>query len=433
MPQAHDAGRELEEKPAADTVRSAKGEKKVTGAAVPVHAQDRIASIDVLRGFALLGILIMNIQSFAMIATAYADPSQHGDLSGINWWVWCLSHALADMKFMALFSMLFGAGIILATQSRHAKGHPTFGHHYLRTFWLLIFGLIHGYLVWYGDILVTYALAAFALYWLRNLRVAWLFIIGFVLLCVPLLLNASLAFATPDVIEDVAQGFAASPEEKMAEIAAYRGSWAEGFAFRVYATFIMQTEAIPAFLIWRAGGLMLIGMGLFKLGVLSGSRSPRFYNGLIVAGLSLGLPLVSLSVINLTARGYDPMYGQVGPGLTYNYIGSIAMALAYVGIVMRFVQSGRLSGLQRRLAAVGRTAFTNYIMQSLLCTFIFYGFGLGLFGQVERWGQILIVLPIWALQVLLAPLWLAKFRFGPLEWLWRSLTYMRGQPMRRDS
>lgn len=117
--------------------------------AAPVRAADRNTSIDILRGFALLGILIMNIQSFAMVGAAYFDPSQHGDLTGINWWVWAGSHAFADMKFMALFSMLFGAGIILATQSRQSKGQPIFAHHYIRNLWLLVFGLIHAYLIWY--------------------------------------------------------------------------------------------------------------------------------------------------------------------------------------------------------------------------------------------------------------------------------------------
>tara|TARA_B110001452_G_C15205913_1_gene418359 strand:- start:267 stop:1484 length:1218 start_codon:yes stop_codon:yes gene_type:complete len=404
----------------------------MSGSASPVRAQDRIASIDVLRGFALLGILVMNIQSFAMVEAAYFDPSQSGDLTGVNWWVWALSHAFADMKFMALFSMLFGAGIILATESRQSKGLSSFNHHYIRNFWLLVFGMIHAYFIWYGDILVTYALAAFALYWLRNLRALWLFTIGALVLCMPLLLNLSLVFAPPEVIQAVALDFVRSPEDITAEIAAYRGSWTEELAFRAYTTLEMQTAALPAFLIWRASGLMLIGMALFKVGVLSGRHSSRYYLILVILGLCVGLPLVTLSVINLTENSYDPVYSRLGIGLAYNYIGSIAMAMAYVGIVMRFVQSSWLSSLQRRLAAVGRTAFTNYFMQSLICTFIFYGVGLGLFNSSERWQQVLIVIGIWTLQLVLAPLWLEKYRFGPLEWLWRSLTYMSIQPMRRE-
>ncbi len=405
----------------------------MTDISAPVRGQDRIASLDVLRGFALLGILVMNIQSFAMVEAAYFDPSQYGDLTGINWWVWAISHGVADMKFMALFSMLFGAGIVLVTQSRAAKGLPTFGHHHSRNFWLLIFGLIHAYLIWYGDILVTYAIAGFAFYWLRNLRVFWLLLVGTVVLSVPLLLNLSLSYAPPDVIADVATDFSYTEEQIMAELASYRGSWLDALAQRVPSALDMHLAAIPGFLIWRAGGLMLVGMALFKMGVLSGERSVRFYTCLTVAGFAVGVPLVAQSAIQLTAHGYDTLFGQLGMGIAYNYIGSIALALAYIGGVMVLVRAKWLLGLQARLAAVGRTAFTNYILQSLICTFLFYGFGLGLFGFVDRWAQVLIVFAIWAVQLTLAPLWLARYRFGPLEWLWRSLTYMRLQPMRRTA
>ena len=398
----------------------------------PIRTQDRIESIDVLRGFALLGILIMNIQSFAMVEAAYFDPSQYGDLTSANWWVWAVSHALADMKFMAIFSMLFGAGVIIATQSLDAKGHPSLGYHYRRNLLLLGFGLIHAYFIWYGDILVTYALAALFLYWLRNLRARWLFVIGAVVLSVPLLINLSLSLAPPEVMAEVASDFTYSDADIAAELEAYRGSWADAFAARVPAALGMHFAAIPGFLIWRAGGLMLVGMALYKTGVLAGKRSARYYNLLAALGFAIGLPLVVMSVLNQTANDYDPMVGQLGIGVAYNYLGSIAMALAYVSVIMRLCQSSLWPRLTNKLAALGRTAFTNYILQSLICTFIFYGFGLGLFGSVERWGQVLIVFGVWAIQLALAPLWLRHYRFGPLEWLWRSLTYGRFQPMKRN-
>ncbi|MCH2251089.1 MAG: DUF418 domain-containing protein [Cognatishimia sp.] len=405
----------------------------MTGVASPIRARDRIESIDVLRGFALLGILLMNIQSFAMVEAAYFDPSQHGDLSGINWWVWAISHALADMKFMALFSILFGAGIVLVTVGRQEKGLPTLAHHYTRNFWLLLFGLIHAYLIWYGDILVTYAIAAFLLYWFRNLRALWLFVLGCIVLSVPLLINLSLTFAPPDVIQEIAVDFVYTPDEIMAEVEAYRGTWTDALLQRIPSALGMHFVALPGFLIWRASGLMMIGMALFKIGVLSGQRSARFYTTLAIVGLGIGLPLVTLSVLNLTEHNYDPLFGQLGMGIAYNYVGSIAMALAYTGIVMRIVQRKWFSALQIRLAAIGRTAFTNYILQSLICTLIFYGFGLGFFGSVERRVQLLIVIGVWILQLFIAPLWLSRYRFGPLEWLWRSLTYMSLQPMLRKT
>jgi uncharacterized membrane protein YeiB len=155
-----------------------------TSAAHPTSSSQRLASLDVLRGFALLGILIMNIQGFAMISAAYSNPSLHMDLSGLNWWVWALSHAFADMKFMAIFSILFGAGIILATKRRDAAGRSSFAFFYRRNGWLLMFGVIHAYLIWFGDILVAYAVAAFVVFWFRGFRVRWLFLTGVIMLSV---------------------------------------------------------------------------------------------------------------------------------------------------------------------------------------------------------------------------------------------------------
>lgn len=134
----------------------------------PISEHHRLSSIDTLRGFALLGILVMNIQSFAMISAAYTFPNLHMDISGMNLVIWTLSHIFADLKFMAIFSMLFGAGVILATQRRDQAGQRTWTYHYARMFWLLIFGMIHAYLIWYGT------------YWLP-MRCADLWFIGFVI------------------------------------------------------------------------------------------------------------------------------------------------------------------------------------------------------------------------------------------------------------
>lgn len=401
----------------------------------PTAPASRITAIDTLRGFALLGILIMNIQGFSMAYAAYSDPSAQMDLSGINWWVWALGHAFADLKFMAIFSMLFGAGILLLTERREAQGGATFGLHYTRNFWLLIFGLIHAYFIWYGDILVTYALAGFLVYWARQLSASWLIALGICALSVApglsLLGGWAAQMEGASAVQQLTKGFTTSPAQVTLETWAYLGSWADAHAMRVSTTLGMHAEAIPFYLIWRAGGLMLIGMALYKLGVLTAARSAAFYTWLILIGFAIGLPLVTLSVLRNSAAEWAPIYSQFGTGLLYNYIGSIAIAHAYIGIVMRLALSGKLLAMQTRLASVGRMAFTNYILQSLICTFIFYGFGLGLFGSVERWGQVLVVLAIWALQLLISPIWLRHFRFGPLEWFWRTLTYLKLQPMRR--
>jgi uncharacterized protein len=174
---------------------------------------------------------------------------------------------------------------------------------------------------------------------------------------------------------------------------------------------------------------MLVGMALFKWGVLYAERSKRFYVTQTVVGLGVGLPVIWYGMLRNFDAGWSFDYSMF-LGCQFNFWGSIPLALAYVGLVMLICKSAKSGKLSIRLAAVGRMALTNYLMQTVICTSIFYGHGLGLFGQVERWGQILIVLGVWAIQLLVSPVWLRYFQYGPAEWLWRSLTYLKFQPMR---
>ena len=395
----------------------------------PISEHHRLSSIDTLRGFALLGILVMNIQSFAMISAAYTFPNLHMDISGVNLGIWTLSHIFADLKFMAIFSMLFGAGVILATQRRDQAGQRTWTYHYARTFWLLIFGMIHAYFIWYGDILVTYALCGFVVYWFRNLSAPTLFFIGGISLLIALLIVMSGGVAPADVQQGILADFVPTIAEIDREIAAYRGTWSDVQNARLIEALDIQFAGIPFFLFWRAGGLMLIGMALFKLGVFSATRSVKFYIRFLGVSGIIGFPLVAHSATQLIDHNWDPSFSLLQHGGVYNYLGSIGVALFYVGCIMLISKMAIWHALQTRLAAVGRMAFTNYILQSVIATGMFYGYGFGLFGSVERWGQFLIVLIIWAFQLWMSPIWLSKFRFGPLEWLWRSLTYFKFQTM----
>jgi uncharacterized protein len=175
---------------------------------------------------------------------------------------------------------------------------------------------------------------------------------------------------------------------------------------------------------------MLIGMALFKWGALTAQRSRRFHWILMGTGLGIGTPLVIYGILRDFTAGWSYDYSMF-LGSQFNYWGSIPMALGYVAIVMLICKSGLWEKLVRRFAAVGRMALTNYLLQTIICTTIFYGHGLGLFGRVERPGQMAIVVGIWILQLVISPLWLSRFRFGPAEWLWRTLTYLKMQPMRR--
>jgi uncharacterized protein len=395
----------------------------------------RIESIDVLRGFALLGILIVNIQSFSMIEAAYFNPTAYGDLTGANYAVWLATHLLADQKMMTIFSMLFGAGIVLMASGREATGRSPAAAHYRRMLVLLGFGMLHAYLIWYGDILVSYALCGLVAYPFRRARPGVLLTVGLVLVGVAsaiwILSGLSMRHWPADAVEQLANDMAPPPQSVQQELAIYRGGWMRQMEHRVPASLYFQTFVFLMWGLWRALGLMLIGMGLFKLGVFSAQRTTRFYATLVAAGLFVGLPVVLLGVRRNFDSGWDPGYTTFF-GAQYNYWASILVSLGWVGVVMLVCRAGqRWAAVTGPLAAVGRLAFTNYLLQSILCTLIFYGHGLGLFGRVSRVGQLGVVLGVWALQLALSPLWLRHFRMGPAEWLWRCLTYLEPPPMRR--
>lgn len=399
----------------------------------PTRPTERIVAIDILRGFALLGILIMNIQEFAMPVAAYSNPTAYGDLTGANRWVWTLSHIFADQKFMTIFSLLFGAGIVLMSEKLDARGQRAWGLHHRRTFWLLLIGLAHAYLLWSGDILVAYALCGFWVYWLRRLRPGWQMALGILVVSIfsliLLVTGLTMQSAPPETLQEWRADWRPAAETIADEVASYRSGWLEQMNARVPTTFEFQTFGFLFWALWRAGGLMLMGMALYRWGVLTGGRSGRFYAGMAVLGFAIGLPVVSWGVVQNFANNWSMEYSQFGPGAQANYWGSLFVSTAYIGLLMLFARSGALPWLQNALAAVGRTALSNYLLQTILATAIFYGHGLGLFGSVERVGQIGIVVAIWVVQLVVSPLWLRYYRFGPFEWLWRSLSYWRLQPM----
>lgn len=412
---------------------SASGSKPATGS-TPVQESERIDALDVLRGFAVLGILTMNIGGFSMPEAAYFDPTAWGSLTGANGWVWRLTHLFADLKFMAIFSMLFGAGIVLMSDRQRSKGKSAKGLHFKRMFWLLLFGLAHAHLIWYGDVLAWYAVVGSVVFFMRNRRPRTLLIAGGTMLVLGwgIMGSAGLSWSSwpeSDRAETLAQ-LKPPMEVKEAQVEVYRSGWLEQLPHRSASATAMETETLATWAFWRVSGLMMLGMGLFKLGVFSATASRRTYYTLLGLAAVVGLPLVGYGMRWQFANGWEAP-GYFFTGGLFNYAGSPFVALGWVSVVMLIIQSGALRGITDRLAAAGRMAFTNYITQSLICTFIFYGHGLGLFGSVDRIGQAGIVLAVWALQLAWSPWWLARFHYGPLEWAWRSLVYGRAQRLRR--
>ena len=402
------------------------------GGGGPVAETARIDSIDVLRGFALLGILVMNVQLFAMPEAAYYNPTAYGDLEGANLYVWLGGRLLADQKFMTIFSMLFGAGIVLMTTRAEARGE-THRVHYRRMGWLALIGLLHAHLLWAGDILFLYAVCGMLVYPFRGLSPGRLLVVGTATVAVASAIFAGLQASLPswpeEALAEVTLG-AWQPTRAIVDdaLATYRGGWLEQLPARSAMAFGFETFMLVIWGGWRAGGLMLIGMALFKLDVFSAGRSRRFYGALVAAALVAGIPVEAYGVALDFEYGWALDWSLL-QGRQFNYWPSIAVGLGYVGLVMLACRSTALRRATRPFAAVGQTALSNYLLQTVICTTIFYGHGLGLYERVDRLGQIALVVAIWLLQLLWSPWWLAHFRFGPLEWLWRSLTYMKFQPM----
>ncbi len=476
--------------------------------AEPVRGAERVAAVDVLRGVALLGILPMNIVFFGLPGPAYDNPTRGGGDTGLNLGIWAFNHVVFDAKMMTLFSMLFGAGLVLMGGRADARGARLGWVYYRRVSWLLVIGLLHAYLLWAGDILVEYALCGLLLYPFRRLSARTLLILGTLALLVVVPVGAAFegAFrfmeataakaeamrqeAAPNRARWVAgacslaaqaqfrQSLGAGPAPCLAaaaeaaataaqedkkpsrfqawvadlwtegvrpEIDPSPEQWAESYrkevkvhgggyggivAHNVRQLVVTHTVGFVVGLVWLIGGRMLVGMGLMKLGVFAAARSRRFYVWLAVLGYGVGLPLVGYDTYALL-RSHFHYPEALRSGYLFTYVGSVPVALGHVAVVMLVCRAGALRRLTACLAAVGRMALTNYLMQSVLCTTLFYGYGFGLYGKLDRTGLACVVLAVWAAELAWSPVWLRYFRFGPAEWLWRSLTYWRLQPLRR--
>ena len=379
----------------------------------------RITSLDALRGVGILGILPVHIQSFAMVVAARLNPAAGGDLDGANGWIWLATAVLADGKFLAIFAMLFGAGLLLLSGRGEGAGDVERLHR-RRMALLGGIGLLHAYLLWYGDMLVSFALCGALVFGLRALPPRRLLTTGVLALIVAsaiaLGLGASMRWWPDEARAGLRQVWAPTPEMVEREIAAYRGGWMGQMAYRAPEAFQIETSQLVLRGLWQTGGLMLIGMGLFKMGVLTAARSTPFYAGMTALGLGVGLPLAWAGVARSRARGFD-LEDFMLMGTQLSYWGDLFLGLGFVGLVMLLC---RLGWRARAVAAVGRTALSNYLLQTLLCTTVFYGHGLGLFGRVDRVGQLLTVCAVWTVQLAWSRWWTRRFAVGPLEWAWRT-------------
>lgn len=386
----------------------------------------RIIALDALRGAGILGILAVHVQLFAMPLAARSNPTVYGDLGGVGGAVWLATYVLADGKFIAIFAMLFGAGIAMQTARREAAGLPAAPQHYRRMAALFLIGVLHAYLLWYGDMLATFALCGALVFLHRGLNPTRLIIAGIVFLGVAPLLSTALAWIAPDVLAQANALSRASPDAVAREIAAYRGGWLLQQTHRAPATWEFQTSYFALRGVWQTSGLMLLGMGLFRIGVLTGERPARWYTALAAGGFGAGVPLMLWSARRSFAHGWD-LRDHMLVGIHLDYWGNLLVGLGWVGAILLLLPRGVVP---HAVAAVGRTALSNYLLETCLCTTVFYGHGLGLFGSVDRAGQLAFVAFVWAIQLIVSPWWLGRFAMGPLEWALRWATLGHRVPIR---
>jgi uncharacterized protein len=298
---------------------------------------------------------------------------------------------------------------------------------------LIILGLLHGHLLWYGDILVAYGCCGLWIYFFRKKSPKSLLMTGLIILSVSSLISIFSGWSVNQWPADHYQKQLLDWQPTAAmiseEIATYRGSWSQQMAYRVPAALYTETFLFLVWALWRAGGLMLIGMALYKWGVLTTERSSIFYKKEMIIGFPIGFLLVTLGIMANMKTDWQYDYSMFH-GSQFNYWGSLFVDMGYIGMIMLMCQSKRYHTIKSRLSSVGRMALTNYLLQTMICTTVFYGHGLGLFGQVSRIGQIAIVFAVWICQLFISPFWLRYFHYGPFEWMWRSFSYLQIQPMR---
>ncbi|MFC5410000.1 DUF418 domain-containing protein [Larkinella bovis] len=432
----------------------------------PTTKADRIQTIDLIRGFALLGILMMNIPFFGLAHTAgprfFTAPTDSADFK---------THLIVSVLFegtmRGLFSMLFGAGMLLfmAKKDTLADGYGIADYYYRRLFWLILFGVFNAFvLLWPGDILYTYGVCGLFLFPFRKMSPRTYLLIA--LFCVAVL--GAKGFFRAMETKERREGYLKAiqlekqkkpltDEQKKAKEAwlsqeknikydkkkeddlnktMQEGSYATIFSSYVPINTKLESTKFYQSYVWDAWALMFLGMALFKWGFFSNNLPTRTYVLTLLAGYGIGLSLGWLSFWDGVAWFTDPgkvLDSNSFPFQSLYHVRRAASAMGHASLLLLVYRSGVVPWLMKALSNVGQMAFTNYLMQSIICTLIFYGYGFSYFGKLALYELYYVVAAIWLFQLIFSTLWLRFFRFGPFEWLWRSLTYWKPQPMRVKS
>jgi len=424
----------------------------------PVGTNNRIITLDVLRGVALLGMLLVNIGSFAL-PVRYMEEilKTPGTLDfDIAFFV----TILFEGKMRAMFSMLFGAGVLLFIRDKEKSGRSSARVFYSRMAWLTVFGLLHTHtLLWEGEVLYLYSLCGFGLYLFRNAKPGVLIAAMLTVCIVEMALNTyfyshnreqRLAYLQVQKIEDQGlpltdeqlnirnewlekeKGFYPDPAKVKESVEIRRSDYLTLAKDALPGMILRETKQVPILMLDPIE-LMLLGMALFHWGFLSGRFSKKFYTLTLVACYGIGIPLELYSWMQ-TLENPDHVkfleMNAVNIGIYIFAFKRTLLMIGHVSLIVLMIKSGWLNNFINTLAAVGKMALSNYILQSLICCILFFGYGFGYFAMLEYHELFVVVIIIWIFQLIISPIWLSYFRFGPLEWLWRSLTYWKLQPMR---
>ena len=375
-------------------------------------ARTRITNLDFIRGFALLGILVINIIAFGLPLTATTNPSTFGIENTFDWMVLIISSVFFEFKMMGLFSMLFGVGIIIFLENAEKKTSKPKTLAIWRNFILLCFGLIH-MSIWIGDVLAPYAICAFLLIIFPDVKKPILIFLAIVFLMIAFIVITNYFSSLYDTNGNLIS------EEEWILLASEGGELSYGkFWFpdsESFGNLVGMWWYIGAF--FRAISLMLFGILLYKLNIIQGKKNIVFYKKIAVYGFSVGLPLSIYSIYLLVSTDYDPSVLFISN--IFNTLSVIPMVLGYTG-VLTILNLKLRDSISTRLQACGKLAFTNYITQTLFGVFFIGAFRLDTFSRSEL---IIFVFLVWIIQIAWSKPILEKFNYGPLEWVWRKLTY----------
>ncbi|MHA6334490.1 DUF418 domain-containing protein [Qipengyuania sp. CAU 1752] len=411
----------------------------------PVSATNggRLASLDFIRGFAVMGILAANIVAFGQPFQAYMYPDSfltgHGEASN---WLWIAQFVAVDGKMRGLFTLLFGAGLYLFMEKAWARG-ATRWLQARRLLWLGLFGMVHFFLIWRGDILFYYAacglIALLCLKWSMRTQF-WVGLIGYTVgalayaaMLVPLAMVASGPTGDTEEYAEMRVDLQNGKQDMLAEDAIdsqlkidgdYIGLTRHRFEEHAWDPLsnllLFGLETLP---------LILLGVALFRMGLFSGGLDRRKMLAWGWTGLGVGAVLHLAIALWAKAGGFT-YYGTLAAFIGISPIPRLMMTLGLAAL-LTLAASTANGWLGQRVSAAGRAAFTNYLGTSILMLFVFHGWALGLFGELNRPALYGVVLVSWAIMLAWSKPWLERYRFGPFEWLWRCLTYGKVFPLRR--